>query len=615
MKRSAQFTVCLLLLLFAQGVKAQVQVGDNLSMNLSGLVTGGYQANYGDEIQSNHSLEIGGNGVLNGSYYNPNFINFTVNPYYNQSRANSSLQSLTDSSGVNANANFFTGSHFPGYASYDYIHNSTGSFGLVASPNFTTVGNSQGFGIGWSALLPNWPTFSVSYSQGDGTGTIYGTNEQSSGSTKTLNVRSTYEIAGWRLAAQYNHLNIDSNFPFFLGGDTGTNYSNSSGNSFTVSGIHSLPWHGSVALAYTHSDYAADYGSTLGDSKGVTNYTTNTETADFSFRPTNRLGLFLDQTYTDNLNGYLYQNIINGGGGIPLLPENSHANSETLSAGATYTITRNLYGQAQINVYNQTYFGESYQGSYFSGTLGYGKRILDTFTVSASIIESSNQFANSTLGFLGNLNAFRRFGADWEFSGGFSYAQNVQTLLVTYTTSYYNYNANVHKRLGRGMQWTAAVVGNHSGFTQEPGSLSKSEGFSTSLSLRRIDFTANYIQAKGQSILTSTGITPIPPTPGLPIEGLIVYNGRSYGAGVNMTPIPRLTISGAWSHATSDTLSDQTPSSNKTDIFYGQLQYRLRKISLLAGYTKFYQGISASGTPPGNEYSYFIGVSRWFNFF
>ena len=342
-KRFAQFTSCLLFLLFAQGAKAQVTVGDNLSMNLNGLLTGGYVGNYGNQIESNHNLEFGGSAQLNGSYYNPNFINFNVDPYYNQSRANSSFQSLTDSSGVTANANFFTGSQFPGYVSYNYARNSTGTFGLIGNPNFTTVGNSQGFGIGWSALLPDWPTFSVSYSQGDGSGTVFGTNEESSGSTKTLNVRSTYELAGWRLAGQYNHLNITSDFPYFLSGEVGTNFSDSTGNSLTFSGIHSLPWHGSIAITYNHSNYSGDFGTSFSDHTGVTDYTTNIETANASFRPTNKLTLYVDQSFTDNLNGYLYQNIANSGGGIPVIQLNSQADSSTLSTGATYNFTRDLF--------------------------------------------------------------------------------------------------------------------------------------------------------------------------------------------------------------------------------------------------------------------------------
>jgi hypothetical protein len=612
-KHIVRFAGFLALLLTVQVSHAQVQIGDDVRMSLSGMITAGYTGNYGDQVQSNHSLEFGGDATLSGSYYTPSFLNFTVTPYYNQSRANSSFQSLTDSSGVNANANLFTGSRFPGYVSYQYTDNSTGSYGLVANPNFTTVGRSQGFGVGWSALLPDWPTFSVSYSQGDGTGTIFGTKEESNSSTKTLNLRSTYQLAGWRLSALYTYLNISSDIPSFLTGEEGNSFSNSSGNSFGINGSHSLPWHGSIAVSFNHSTYSGDYGSTLEQTTGVTNYTTNLETVVTAFHPTNRIGLFFDQSYTDNLNGLLYQSIINNGGGVPLIQLDSTANSSTISAGANYTFTKNLYGQAQITYFNQTYFGKSYEGSYLTGTMAYNRRIWNTFTVSGTVIESSNQFASNSLGFIANLNAFRRFGL-WQLSAGLSYAQNVQTLLVTYTTSYYNYNANLHRRLGRGMQWTGVLNGNHSGFSQQPGTVNDSEGVSTSLSLRHFDLNANYIQSHGIGLLTSSGIQPIN-TPGLPPFGQIVYNGKSYGAGITVTPIPRLFISGTYSHAASDTLSNGVYSNNRTDIFYGQFQYRLRKISVLGGYTKFSQGISAAGTPPGSQYSFFIGVTRWINFF
>jgi hypothetical protein len=614
LKRIAKCAFCLTLLAFAKFANAQVQVGDDLRMNLNGLLTAGYEANYGDQIPSNHGLNIGGSGTLNGSYYNPNFLNFTVSPYYNQSRADSSIQSLTNASGVNATANFFTGSHFPGYMTYDFTRNSTGTNGLIGSPNFTTVGDGQAFGVGWSALLPNWPTFSVNYSQGTGNGTVYGTNEESNSKTRTLNLRSSYQLAGWQLNGQYTYLNIKSSVPIFLTGESGNNFLDSSGNNIGINGIHSLPWRGSIALTFNHSTYSGDYGSTLDQNTGVTQYTTNIETANASFHPTTKLGLFVNQSYTDNLNGFLYQSIANGGGGVPLFQLDSTSHSSTLSAGTYYNFTPNLYAQAQITYFNQAYFGKTYDGSYFSGTVGYGKRILKTFTVSATVIESTNQFANNSLGFIGNLNAFHRIGL-WELSGNLSYAQNVQTLLVTYTTSYYNYSANLHRRLGRGMQWTGAFNGNHTGFSQVQGTVNHSESFSTSLALRRAALNANYVQSNGQALLTSTGIQPLPPTPGLPPEGLIIYNGKGYGAGISLTPTSRLTISGDYSHTVSDTTTSATFSHNRTEIFYGQLQYRLRQLNLLAGYTRFSQGFSAAGVPPGTENSYFIGVSRYINFF
>ena len=613
MGRRIAYLVSLLVLAVTPSARAQMQVGDDLRMNLNGILDAGYSGNYGNGLPSSHDLNLGGSAQLNGFYYNPNFLNFTATPYYNQSRADSNFQSLTDATGLDTTANFFAGSRFPGFASYRYTRDSTGTLGLTGTPNFTTIGNSQGFGIGWSALLPDWPTFSVSYSQGNGSGTLYGTNEESSSSMKTLNLRSSYQLAGWRLNAIYDHINVDSKIPFFLASGQGNNFSNTNGSDYGINGNHALPWHGSFAFGFNHSDYSGNFDSTVDEVASASSYTTNQETATATFSPTRKLGLFFNQTYTDNLTGALYQNIISGGGGVPLVQPNSHSDSSTVNSGANYNFTRNLYGSAQITYFDQTYFGHTYEGSYLTGTLGYGRRILDTFTFSGSVIESSNKFANNSLGFILNLNAFHHFGL-WELSGNLNYAQNIQTLLVTYTTSYYNYSANLHRALPRGAQWTGAFNGSHSGFSQQAGTVNHSEAFSTSLAVRRLAVTGNYIQSSGQSILTSTGIQPIT-TPGLPPLGIIVYNGKSYGGGISVTPLPRLTASASYSHATSDTLDAGISSNNRTEIFYSQLQYRLRQITMLAGYTKFSQGISAAGVPPGNQYSYFVGVTRAFNFF
>jgi hypothetical protein len=611
--RRIAWTAVLLALAFATCTPAQVQVGDDLKMNLNGLLTGGYAANYGDAIPSNHGLNFGGSAQLSGSYYNPNFLSFTATPYYNQSRADSAFQSLTDASGIDGTAHFFAGSRFPGFVNYHYDRNSTGTFGLINTPNFTTVGTSQGFGVGWSALIPDWPTFSVSYAQGSGNGTLYGTNEESNSSTKTLNVHSTYRWAGWLLSGNYQYMNISSAVPFFLTTEQGTDFYHSSGNGLGINASHPLPWHGSVSFGYNRSTYNGETGSTMAQSTGTSSFTTDQQTALVTFHPSDKLSLFTNEAYTDNLSGYLYQSIITGGGGIPIAQPSSQSDSFTMTSGVSYQFTRSLFGVAQITYFDQSYFGNNYQGSFFMSTVGYGRRILDTFTFSASVVESTNKFTDNALGFIANVNGFHHFGA-WELSSNFNYAQNVQTLLVTYTTSYYMYGLNLHRRLGHGMQWTGAFNGNHSGFSQNAGTVNASEAFSTSLALRRIAVSGNYNQYRGQSILTSSGIVPIT-TPGLPPVGLVVYNGESYGAGVAWTPIPRLTISGNYAHATSNTLSPTTPSNNKTEMFYSQLQYRLRQITVLAGYTKFSQGISASGIPPSEEYSYFIGVTRSFNFF
>jgi hypothetical protein len=242
--------------------------------------------------------------------------------------------------------------------------------------------------------------------------------------------------------------------------------------------------------------------------------------------------------------------------------------------------------------------------------VNYGKRLFDMFTFSGSVIDSSNGQGNNALGFVGNLNFFRNIG-HWQTSGQFSYAQNVQTLLVTYTTSYYNYSANLHRRFGRGLTWTAAFNGNHSGLTNYQGTTSRSEGYSTSLSVRRFSVNGIYINSSGLSLLGAGGPVALPPTPGL--NNFILFSGSSYGGGLSVTPVRRLVLSGSFNRALSDTLANTT-SHNNTEIFNGQLQYHLRRIGLQAGYTRFTQGISAIGAP-ANATSYFVGITRWFDFF
>jgi len=127
--------------------------------------------------------------------------------------------------------------------------------------------------------------------------------------------------------------------------------------------------------------------------------------------------------------------------------------------------------------------------------------------------------------------------------------------------------------------------------------------------------SGNYSKSNGESILTSTGLVALPPTPGVPTGDLVLFNADSYGGGVSATPLRHLTIAASFSRALSNTLSNATYSRNNTEIFNAQLQYHLRRIGLLSGFTRFTQGISATGLPPGTANSYFVGVSRWFDFF
>jgi len=595
----------------AAAQQQQLSVGENTKLNAGALFTFGYAGAYGDEIPSNHGLDFGVDGKLSGSYYNPNFLSFTAHPYYNQSRADSDYQSITGASGIDATANFFTGSNFPGSVNYRYDANSTGTFGLTGQPNFTTYGRGQGFGINWSALLPDWPTLSVGYSQGSGHGTLYGTDQETDSSTRLFNVHSNYQISGFRLNAYFDHNSLNSKYPEFLSGEQAVQ--DSSGHDFGFGAQHSLPLHGSFYVNYNRASASSDYVSNQGQNDGTSNtssYTDSTETTNASFHPTTKLSLNVTQNYTDNLTGYLAQNLGSNGTAPPGVNLGSGSYSSTLGGGATYNFTNFLSAQAQATYYDQHYFGNSYTGEYLSGTLNYGKRLFDMFTFSASVIDSSNGQGNNALGFVGNVNFFHRIGR-WQTSGQFSYAQNVQTLLVTYTSSYYRYSANLHRRIPGGMTWTAAFNGNHSGLTNYQGSSTHSEGYSTTLSMRRLAINGFYTQSSGVSLLGAGGVIQPEPTPGL--TDFILFSGSSYGGGASVTPVRRLSISGSFSRAISNTIA-ATTSHNNMEIFNAQMQYHLRRIGLQAGYTRFTQGISAIGAPV-NSTTYFVGMTRWFDFF
>jgi hypothetical protein len=82
---------CVLLgiLLLALPTAAQVEVGDT-QMSLSGDIGFNYNGSI-DQGVSGHSLGFTGDANLTGSYYNPNFLNFSVRPFYDRTQSNSVL--------------------------------------------------------------------------------------------------------------------------------------------------------------------------------------------------------------------------------------------------------------------------------------------------------------------------------------------------------------------------------------------------------------------------------------------------------------------------------------------------------------------------------------------
>ena len=130
---------------------AQLQVGDNLRLRLNGIVSAGYNGDYGNLSSSDHSFGIGAAGTASGYYYSPNFLSFNATPYYNQARDNSSYRSISNASGVDAQTAIFGGSLFPGSVNYSKSYDSQGNYAVPGLANYTTHGNSDAFGISWGS--------------------------------------------------------------------------------------------------------------------------------------------------------------------------------------------------------------------------------------------------------------------------------------------------------------------------------------------------------------------------------------------------------------------------------------------------------------------------------
>ena len=619
-------------MLLTLSAAAQIQVGDNLNMNLNGVVSVGYNDIWGSDIDSSHSLNVGGNGTLSGFYYNPNFLNFNLSPYYNQSSQNSTSRSIFDSSGFEFDSGIFGGSHFPGSIGYSKSWNSEGNFGFPGVPNYTTRGNGQGFNIGWGAFLPGLPGVSATFSTGSSEYSILGAAQNGTNDFHNFNVRSNYSIAGFNLNAAYNIGNSHSDIPAVFGNDT-EQIVNSDNNSFVFGASHSLPMHGSASASYARSYVNSDY---LGYSF---NGTIDSINAAAGINPTQKLGLSMAMGYTDNLAGALYQSIIPTNGLASQATTVAQAQSTTggaqqqtggvfqqteqsssalyFSGYGAYAIAPNLQLQFEAQRRQQDYLGKSYGANTYGGGAIYTRGFLGGFlNVSVNFADNtSDTVSGNALSFTTTGGYNRTFGS-WVVSGNAGYAQNVQSYLVTYMNSYYLYSGNVRHRFGQ-IVWAASAAGSHSAIVNQPHTGNGGQSYSTSLGARRLTLAASYAKTNGYGLLSGNGIT-LPPNlpPGvIPPEWLLLYGGTGYSFSLGTSPIRHLSLGASFSRADSNTVSGLTFSANHNEQVNALGNYQFRKLTFTGGYGRLVQGFSASGIPASDVNSIYFGVSRYFNFF
>lgn len=587
---------------------AQIRLGET-STRGTGSVSSGYTATYGNMTGSSHGWTYGGAGSFSGYFHNPNFLSYNFSPYLNQSRANSDFQSISSASGLNLSADIFAGSKFPGSVNYAKAYNSEGNYAVPGLANFVTHGNSDTFGINWSENLPDAPSFSAGFQEGTSHYNVYGANEEGNNAYHSINLHSGYKWAGFNMGAYFTTGAAHSVVPQVVAGAALTIKSNDKAYGYNLS--HSLPMHGAFSGGINRTTWDTNYLGT------DTNGSIDTMTANAGVHPTERLSASVSASYSDNLTGQIIQSVIAAGGSAAGLASNQSSNSFDLMAVSTYTPATSLQTSAFFEIRTQSFEGENYGLRSYGGSAIYMHRLLEgTFNASGSITaNSADQQGNDSIGFSTTEN-FTNVVFGWHLNGSFSYEQNVQTLLVTYMNSYYNYSGGARHRWGQ-FNLSAGAGGSRTALTDRPGTASSSDVYNGSLGYGTyISATGSYSKSDGQAIVTGAGLVGSPvPTPVLPSGLVNLFGGKSYSFGVSSIPTKKLILAATYSKSTSNTISNGLSSTNESSQYNALLQYQVRKLNFVSGYSRLEQGFSISGKQPEVVSSYYMGFSRWFNLF
>ena len=589
-------------------VAGQVKVGDDVALNLSGNLGFGYSGSYGD-LSSAHGISGVGNADLTGSYYSPQFLSFHLSPYLNESRESSNFDSVSSTSGFRASANIFSGSHFPGWVNYSRTYDSSSTLAVPGLGGLVTHGNSDSFGVGWSEIVPRFPSLSIGYQQGGGDFETFGSTAHSLSGSRALNAATAYRISGFNLTGNYHYGTSSTELPTSLFGNLPLS-SDSTNDSYSVGVSHGLPLHGTAQAHFNSTWY--DFTSQAGNNSG----SIDSLDSSISLSPASKLSLDGNLLYTDNLVGTLFQSVLGVGGIVVTSIPGHSSDSLGVSGDAIYSLTREMRIIGRVDHRQQAFAGNTYDSDSVGGVFSYfhalwGGRLTFVQSVSRNTLSVRNE---SQVG-LSSSSSYSRSLHAWNVSGSFIYNRNQATALVLYTTDSYAYSGTVGRPLKRRLYWNVNAGGSKSSVSGLQGSDISTQNYATSLSMQRIGFSASYSRSTGNAIQTSTGLTPPPvPLPVLP-SLLVLFGGESYSFGAGGSPVRGLSFTATFVKTKSNANDGTLNSRNNAELGNFYTQYRFRKVNFNAGYTRILQGFSLAQVREQTVNSYYFGISRWFNFF
>jgi hypothetical protein len=430
-----------------------------------------------------------------------------------------------------------------------------------------------------------------------------------------LNLLSNYRWDGFNMTGQFTHRNDDAKFSEFLetGGKPVTTLSSSNGLGATIS--HALPLTGNFGVSYNR----LSYGYQLEDSSNVHNSGNSSAlNANAAFHPTNKLGFSFNAGYNTSLLGSIPQTILNSGTAVNVSTADSY-HAELVGTDVFYQIWKHLGLHADVQHQRQSFLGQMFSATQFGGSANfdYDHGIIQGLSFSVGVVDTAQQQSNTGVGFVGNLNYTRKFHG-WTAGANFSYSQNTQTVLLVYTTSSYNYLGSLNRRIGARSYYMVGYSGAHSGLSANSGTTSSADRVWTGYIWRGNSLNVYYNTSKGQAVFTAQGLVPVPitlPTQLLAPNSFSTFNSKGWGASLGANPTRRLTLTAAFAKSEGSTIDPLLRIYTNNTLMNALMQYRLRKIFLNAGYTRLQQSVTTPGGKPLVVTTYFVGFSRWFNFF
>lgn len=600
-------TVTAAALVLAAVAGAQVNLGENTQLDLSGNLTFGYNGLF-SAVDSNQ-IVFGGNADLTGYYYDPKFLSFRFSPYYNQTRLNSNFNSIFSGKGFSASANLFGGSHTPVDVSYSRDWNSEGTFTVPGALGFTTNGHSQSFSVGAGAYFEGFPTVHASFSLMDNGYTLLGSGQEGSSRGRSFTVGSTYARWGFNFNGSYGTTHLEQHTPLVFNTPLMTDWTTDQ-STFQVGANRQL-WKGAqFSTSYARTSFVTDY---VGQS---TDATYDTVSANLGWRPTEKLALGASSNYTTNFGAYYLGAVVPGSPNPPpnFVPLFRDSKYFIYGARATYLFSQAITFDGGVNRSSQEFLGVRFDTTNVNSGAGYrhalwGGQFATHYGISLYSAPANDQ---SAVGQSASA-SFSRDVADWRSTFGVQYNTNVMTAVLGYTQTGYGFNASSSRHFGEWFLTFAGRVGKNSiNGTSLADALATS--YSATVSRRKYSFNGSFSRNSGQSLPTVNGLVPSP-VPG-PIPGLLIfYSGRSYSFGGSYQPARRWKINGSYLNSVYETDNLEAISDNMVRRLDFRTEYTWRQMQIRGSYTYLRQGIGTSFNTPQTVNAIYFGISRHFDLF